>query len=238
MALPIYLAMTAWEMGHRQMPPHCGWMACHFSPYTQGLSNLPQQLPEKSLLILNDRIPPWKHDPELIADQVRQMVETLSPTGILLDFQRPYMKELAAVINKIAELPYPVAVTEPYAKDCDCAVFLPPAPLHRPLQQTLSAWEGRRIWLEIGTAGLTMTLTRSGCKLMQEDIQLGAPSFSDPELHCHYSIALQEDQAVFSLTRTPDDILSLLQEAEVLGVTLATGLYQELSSVLFVHGPA
>lgn len=235
MALPIYLAMTAWEMEHRQPPRHCGWMACHFSAYGRGLSNIPRQLPKDSLLIVNDRIPPWGHDPELIARQLQEAVEQLDPRGILLDFQRPYDEEISKIVGAIAPLPCPVAVTEYYAKDRDCGVFLPPVPLNKPLEQHLSPWQNRQIWLEVDSADLTMTLTSAGCTADGGAVSLEEPVFTDDRLHCHYSMALQEDRAVFSLTRQENDIHALLNEAEQLGVTLAAGLYQELSGVLFVH---
>ena len=52
MAMDVFLAMTAAEIcGNRNLPANLGWMACHFSPYGTGLSNLPKQLPPSSLLI-------------------------------------------------------------------------------------------------------------------------------------------------------------------------------------------
>lgn len=236
MALPIYLAMTAWEMEHKKLPPRCGWMACHFSPYGQGLSNVPRQLPADTLLIVNDRIPPWGHDPSLIAEQLQEVLTDFSPRGVLLDFQRPYGKETAQIAAEVSKLPCPVAVTELYAGDCDSAVFLPPVPLNKSLQAHLSPWKGRQIWLEVDLSDLTMTVTQDGCHTAQESAVLTEPLLADTKLHCHYSISLQDDRAVFSLTRKPEDLTELLQEAEELGVTLAAGLYQEFSSVLFVHG--
>ena len=234
MALPIYLAMTPWEMAHRELPPRCGWMACHFSPYGQGLSNIPTSLPADSLLIVNDRIPPWGHDPGLMASQLQQVMDSLAPRGILLDFQRPHNEETAQIAKAFTALPCPVAVTQAYAKDCEAAVFLPPVPPNKPLEQHLSPWKGRQIWLEADLSHLTLTVTEDGCRA-EEQADLTEPVFCDSKLHCHYSICLQKDRAVFTLARQPEDLTDLLQEAEKLGVTLAAGLYQELSSVLFVH---
>ena len=236
MALPIYLAMTPWEMAHRELPPHCGWMACHFSAYGQGLSNIPTGLPEGSLLILNDRIPPWGHDPALIARQLRAASEQLAPRGILMDLQRPYNEETAMIVQAVCELPFPTAVTENYAAQCAAAVFLSPVPLNRTLREHIAPWSGREIWLETDCTGLTLTLTEAGCNLCAEEVLPTEPVFSDEKLHCHYSTRVREDRAVFSLTRYPEDIQALLQEAQSLGITLAAGLYQELSPVLFVHG--
>ena len=42
MAIRQYLAMTAAEMTQAgSLPRHAAWMACHFSPYSTGLTNLP-----------------------------------------------------------------------------------------------------------------------------------------------------------------------------------------------------
>lgn len=236
MALPVYLAMTPWEMEHRELPPRCGWMACHFSPYGQGLSNLPRVLPADSLVIVNDRIPPWGHDPKLMVQQLQEVIDTLSPRGVLLDFQRPYNEETAKITQVLSTLPCPVAVTETYAKSCGCGVFLSPVPLNKPLQQHLSPWQGREIWLELDYSGLSLTVTRDGCAAAEEAVSLEEPVLTDSRLHCHYSIRLQKEQAVFSLLRQENDLVSLTEEAEQAGVTLAAGLYQELSGVLFVHG--
>ena len=64
MAIPQYLAMTAAEMaGTAPLPRYMAWMACHFSPYSTGLTNRPAKLRQGSLLILNDRTPIHCHDP-------------------------------------------------------------------------------------------------------------------------------------------------------------------------------
>ena len=59
MAIAPFLAMTAAEMQNSsQLPPKIAWMACHFSPYGLGLSNLPKELPSDSLLMVDDITPP------------------------------------------------------------------------------------------------------------------------------------------------------------------------------------
>ena len=58
MAIAPFLAMTAAETrNHSVLPPKIAWMACHFSPYGLGLSNLPQRLPPHALLLLDDITP-------------------------------------------------------------------------------------------------------------------------------------------------------------------------------------
>ena len=109
MALPFYLAMTAGELLEDiSKPRDFAFMACHFSPYGTGLTNFPEELPEDSILILNDRTPLRGHDPELIVRQLTDMAENRNLRGILLDLQRPGYKEaaeLAAIVPTIAAPP-------------------------------------------------------------------------------------------------------------------------------------
>ena len=103
MALPLYLALTMAEFHNcSRLPEHAAWMACHYSPYGLGLSNLPRELPERGMLILNDRTPAQGHDPERILRQLTELAEILHYKYILLDFQRPDSPENAAVAKAIA----------------------------------------------------------------------------------------------------------------------------------------
>ena len=89
MAIAPFLAMTAAEIcACPVLPPKIAWMACHFSPYGLGLSNLPKTLPPGSLLMVDDITPPHKHDPALIGKQLHSCVEALQCSAVLLDFQR------------------------------------------------------------------------------------------------------------------------------------------------------
>ena len=64
MAIAPFLAMTGAEMRNNSvLPDKIAWMACHFSPYGTGLSNLPKNLPAGSLLMVDDITPPHGHDP-------------------------------------------------------------------------------------------------------------------------------------------------------------------------------
>ena len=75
MPIPCYLAMTAAEYARaKELPGRLAWMACHFAPYGTGVVNLPQQLPEGSVLMLNDRIPICGHDPLLVADMLSRSI--------------------------------------------------------------------------------------------------------------------------------------------------------------------
>lgn len=232
MAILPFLAMTAAEMAKvSDFPPKIAWMACHFSPYGLGLSNLPQRLPPHALLLLDDITPIREHDPQRIAEQLLNCLESLNCHGVLLDFQRPDVPETAVLVNHLTQtLPCPVIVSESYASELSCPVFLPPVPPSVALEEYISPWEGRSIWMEIGLTGELLTLTEQGC----ETVPLPFPNeasegFPEKALHCHYRIETNEKSARFTLWRTEKDLAALLEEAEGLGISGAVGLYQEFS---------
>ena len=233
MAIMPYLAMTAAEMARiSSLPPKTAWMACHFSPYSTGISNFPNVLPEGSILILNDITPIHGHDPERIGKQLTNCVEKHKCSSTLLDFQRPGTEETAVLAKHLVDtLPCPVAVSECYATGLDCPVFLSLVPCHVPLQEHLERWKGRDIWLEIGLEGERLQLTEDGCRispLPQGDIP--DAGYSEASLHCHYHIELSDMEARFTLWRTREDMEALVQEAESIGIQQSIGLFQELHS--------
>ena len=232
MAIQQFLAMTGAEIEKRSpLPPHIAWMACHFSPYATGLSNIPKNLPAGSMVIVNDRTPVYHHDPVLIAEQLSKMEENICCSSILLDFQRQNVPETVEIVRAIIEqVSCPVGVTEHYAKDFDCAVFLPPVPPHLPPEAYLRPWQKREIWLELALDGTRIAVTESGCKFDPLDFLKPAEDcHHDPELHCHYHTTVSDEQISFHLYRRSEDLLSLLSAAEALGVEKAVGLYQELN---------
>ena len=228
MAIVPYLAMTAAELAEKgPLPFPVAWMACHFSPYSTGLSNLPQALPKGSLLILNDRTPVFGHDPRRIAGQLEDAVAQLECAGILLDFQRPGEAQTRAIAAAAAALPCPVAVTPAYAEGLSCAVFLPPPPLNKPLAAQLQPWQGREVWLEVATDRALFRVDKSGCKQIADDDPLPC-LHTDEKLHCRYGIAAQEDHIDFYLWRKKAQLQALMAEAEMLGIRRFVGLYQQL----------
>ena len=231
MAIEPFLAMTAAEMRNiSDFPPRIAWMACHFSPYGPGLSNLPKMLPPGSLLIVDDCTPPFRHNSALIADQLSDCVEYFRCCGVLLDFQRTGFEETKRITKQLAEaLPCPTVVSVSYADDLACPVFLPPVPPSVSLEAHLLPWKGRDIWLELGTEGEILTLTEAGCTVTP----LPCPDpeqegFVDKTLHSHYTTETNEKAARFTLWRTKDDLNALLEETERLGIKHAIGLFQEL----------
>lgn len=232
MALPLYLAMTAAEMrGNDVLPPQFAYMACLFSPYGTGLSNCPKALPEGSLLILNDRTPIHGHDHSLIAGQLQEMAEFLAVSSILLDFQRPDCEETSTLAKHLVNaLPCPVGISEGYGGELDCPVFLPPVPLDMRLEEYLSPWQGREIWLDAALDGLQIQLTEAGAASSPLPSWDSADSgYREHALHCHYKCKQEADSIQFTLWRSRADLGALLEEAEALGVTRAVGLWQELS---------
>ena len=228
MVLPLYLAMTAAEIrANTDFPPNIGYMACHFSPYGTGLSNCPAHLPEGSMLILNDRTPIHGHDHGLIADQLTELVEKLKCDSVLLDFQRADVPELSLLAQKLsAALPCPVGVSDLYAENLDCSVFLPPVMPDTLLSEHLVPWKGRDIWLDISTEGLEITLTEKGASTVSLPRQILPACHGDSTLHCHYRIDVGENIR-FTLFRTEQDVKDLLVAAKHLGISRAVGLYQE-----------
>ena len=227
MPIPLYLAMTAAEFYHcNPLPEKIAWMACHFSPYGTGITNCPTTLPPGSLLILNDRTPVCGHDPQRVAGQIAQLAEAHHCAGILLDLQRVDNPLEAKVVQAICRsAPCPVAVTEFYCRDCDCAVFLSP-PLHIPLDAVLSSWHGREIWLEAATEDMAFRITEDGCTKMP----LPCPPDSFPHTaegaFSRYHISVEKDTITFSFQRTSEDLQIMGEKAN--DVRCMVGLYQQI----------
>ena len=228
MALPLYLAQTAAEMAGNPLPRNTAFLSCRFSPGGQGLSNFPEGLPPCSILILDDSTPMEGHDPRVITEQLNEAVSRLGCEALLLDFQRPGntgQEELTKMFTQ--SLPCPVAVSELYAGELDCPVFLPPLPPDKCLSEYLMPWAGREIWLEAALEGITLTLTEAGCSV-EALYDFPEEGMEEDTLHCHYTVETVAESAIFRLWRTKADLENLLKEAEALNITKAIGLWQEL----------
>ena len=231
MAIALYLAMTSAEFRYfGGMTPSPAWMACHFSTYATGLSNLPDHLPEGSLLIVNDRTPVSGHDPALICDQISTLMERFSCSGILMDFQREGETQTRAIAEAIAALPYPAAVTPAYAEGLPCGVFLPPIPLTTLPQAYFAPWQGREIWLEVATEAYTIRVDKEGNHRLPSSKSVDFYPHTDPQLHCSYAIAPQKEYVDFHLHRAWENLSALMEACSALGVSRYVGLYQQLGS--------
>lgn len=222
-----FLAQTAAEI-HFSLPEGTkkAWMACHFSSYGRGLSNLPESLPPGSMVILNDRIPIFGHDPNRVAAELSALAERLEISHIFLDFQRPGNEETAGVVRAVTQtLPCPVGVSEAYASQVDCAVCLGPVPPHLGAEEWICPWEGRKIWLEMAPVCRTYRIREDGCTW--EDTALCAQfPLWDERAKCRYRIEVGEEAVHFSLQRGPRE-LELLRNTE--GIECFVGLYQEFA---------
>ena len=233
MSINLYLAMTAAEFSSAEkLPPKIGWMACHFSCYGTNLTNLPTTLPEGSMVIINDCTPPNGHDEQKILQQLTGLAQQFSVSRFLLDFQRPGCEETASLANTLVQaLPCPVAVSDIYGRDLCCPVFLPPPPLHTPLQKYLAPWKGREVWLDAAIGQETLTVTEKACQISEQTLPNGLEfPFEEEKLHCQYHTQIQSDRVIFTLNRDHKQLDGLLQEAESLGITTAVGLYQQLKA--------
>lgn len=231
MVLPLNLAMTPAEMSAcTNLPGRVAWMACHFSPYGQGLANIPDALPAGSMLILNDRMACSGHSPGLVAQQLADAVKHLGCESVLLDFQRPSEPESAAMVTALLEaLPCPAAVTEGYAKGRSCPVFLAPSPLHIPLRDHLIPWKNREIWLEAALCQEVITVNERGTSYSPQFPPEGLEEgFFEEDLCCRYQSHIFGKQVRFTLFDTFQTLEKKLDLAQSLGVTRAVGLYQEL----------
>lgn len=224
MKIVCFSAMTAAEFHNASiLPPKIGWMACHFSSYGTGLSNLPARLPEGSLLIVNDRTPVCGHDASLIFRQLQQCVQHFQCSAVLLDFQRPGAE---AIAEAAAGLPCPVAVTPAYAGSLNCAVFLPPPPPTVPLCAHIAPWQGRTLWLEAALERSRIRITSDGAQAF-DGADFPCPH-TDALLHCRYGMELGEQYIDFHLQRDKAQLSALLEEAASLGIEVFVGLYQQL----------
>ena len=235
MVLPLYLAVTGAEMS--ALAGSCSnlaFMACHFSPYTQGLSNLPVFLPQDAMLILNDRMPCCGHSADLVAGQILDIMERFRCASLLLDFQRPSDGESENMVRRIVEkLPFPVAVTERYAQNLHCPILLSPAPLHVPLADYLQPWSDREIWLEAALQQEEINVTEAGTNDTNRFPPDGLDGgFFDETLCCRYKISASSDRITFTLFDTAKSLQKKLDLAQSLHVSRAVGLWQELGTFL------
>lgn len=232
-----YLAMTAAEMAKREVFPFpVAWMACHFSPYGTGLSNLPTALPEGSMLMLNDRMPIAGHDPARIAGELGEIAAALRCSKILLDFQRPGNPETAQVVQAVEKLPFPVGVSDCYAAERYCAVLLPPLPLTGLLEDYLAPWKGRDLWLEVALESQCVTVTEKGSVFSPCEATPSLPMV-DERLHCRYQIEMYPDTLQFTLQRGAGELQTLMDACVPMGVSCFVGLYQQLGA-FFDHSEA
>ena len=232
MAIPWYLAMTPGEVSVcPRLPKHMAWMSCRFSPSSPGISNVPRELPEGTMLILDDSTPFNGHDPEVITQELTRAAEQLGAGSVLLDFQRPDVPQAQELANALeVSLPCPMGVSALYGQAMECPIFLPPMPLHQSLKEYLSPYQGREVWLDVAPGCGQLHIGFQGNQYLPLPLDAFPPGpFRNDVLCCSYAASVTEEGAVFSLSRGLEELELLLEDAEKAGVTLALGLYQELA---------
>ncbi len=224
-----YLAVTAWEYSQATYTTPIAWMACHFSPYETGLSNIPDNLPRDSMVILNDRTPPNGHDQGMIADQLNRLGDLFQIKRFLLDFQRENDPETISLVAFLTEKVIgSVAVTEKYAKHCNSPVFISCPLPHQTLSYSISKWKNRELWLELGTESEIITICKNdyNCDIFQE-LSLSEKDYIDTNLHCRYRTDVFDNCVRLTLERSEKELDLLMNEAEKLGIKIAVGLFQQ-----------
>ncbi len=227
MPFELFLAQTPAQFDH-PLPQNAkkAWMSAHFATYNAGLSNLPSSLPKGSMLIVDDSIPVVHHDPQRIAQQLKEAVNYLQCSRVLLDFQRLQAERTADIAKAIVQtLPCPVGVSVDYARGLDCPVFLPPLPLHMPLGEYIAPWQDRPIWLEAMPSCARYTITQHGCAKELCQVQGSFPHF-DEQACCRYRIEVTEETVQFTLRRGYEELALLMQSEQV---DCFVGLYQDFA---------
>ena len=227
MGIPQYLAMTDGEIAACAcLPPRLARMGCHFSD--DGLVELPQVLPGGALLVVDDRVPMAAQDPEHILAQLTEALEKLSCTGLLLDFQQAENAPQRELVRLLArELTLPLAAPPAYAAE-GCRLFLPPVAADQTIEEALSPWAGKKIWLDTAPAAVRLELTKQGCTRTPLPRMAASGIFKDPGLCCNYSIEPTLNGGFqFTLYRDHCCIEAILEQAAAFGAELAVGLSQE-----------
>jgi hypothetical protein len=205
-------------------------MACHFSPYGLGLSNLPRQLPEGAVILVSDRIPPGGHDAGVVVSQLEELAQQFHPKAIVLDLERTgddFCAELAAKCDSISGTETVVAAA--YAEGLQCSVFLGAAQLWTPAEQWLRPWSGRRIWAECVLQRALVRITEDGA--VYRELPWEPPRqevLADGQQAVVYGVREQADAVEVMLWRGKEQLALWMEKLEKLGVEHFLGLYQQL----------
>jgi hypothetical protein len=213
-----HLAMTRWEMENFTLPE--GFSPAFLS-WERELSDLPERLPENTLLVLCDRFP--MEPPE----KILQAVEKTGCQTVLLDFQKP---DREALIKALLRFFPKAAVSEPYAHLTEGPVFLPPCPPDKPLADHLAPWKNREIWLDTAPEILELTVTPTGCTPKSLQFPPNPPCFTHESLHCRYKTEILPTEIRFTLWRDREMLEAHTLQAQTLGITKTVTLFQEWHS--------
>ena len=228
MNLSIYMAFVAAESeAILRYKGKAAWLGYHLSAFDSGITPRPSFLDSCHMLVLTDETPLLHHDPQKVTSEICAEAKSLGCEKILLDFQRPPTeKSLVLAKSILRSAPCAVGITECYANDTDCSVFLPSPPLWTPLQETIAPWKGRDIWLEIFPEDGCITITKKGGNYSPSAPLENYP-FCDNALCLSYSTEQYAQQVKVHLHRGITEMKAFLHLADSLGISAAIGLYQQ-----------
>ena len=225
MDIKCYIAMTEAEIySAPKLPQHTAWMACHFSPYGTGLTNLPRRLPENAMVILNDRIPPSGHDMVEIADTLN----SINCNCYLLDFQIPKKKETEILVQYLSsQLRKPAAVSE-YYSHCTNGPILAGLSPHRKVSDIIHDHSDREIWLELTTDIQMLSVYSDHTESISMNTGKQWKKYIAWDGICsRYHIELFDDHVDYYFSRTIPQIKQHLSQIDQTKITKAIALYQQ-----------
>ena len=195
MGTDIYVVITGEELAKcSHLPPKIAYLGCHFAG--GHLTNIPQGLPEGSMLLIDDRNPPGDL-PDAFA-RLSPLLPQLS--GIYLDFQKKSTGRFFAE-GFVKKSPIPVGT--PFA-GLGIPVFSA-RELH-----TLPQKRSFPFWQEGVLSCWELKITKEGCQKKEIPRTEGFSGFEDKRLFCRYAVSVSEEAAVFTFQNTKDDLLSEL----------------------------
>lgn len=232
MEIPCYLAMTAAEFQNSpNIPSNFAWMACHFSPYGTGLTNLPTQIPDGSILLINDRTPIHGHDGKEVRETVMTVLERNPCRGIALDFQHDPTEEALSICRALEDLPCPVYVPPQYLRHNEQPVFLPPPCPLQTVEDYLAEYQNRPILLEVALDAGFLRIQTQGQDYFPRGSDAGSPyPHADEALAIHYRIETTPDSACFYFRRTLTNVAQIQHRCQDRFDCLFIGLWQEFKA--------
>lgn len=201
-------------------PGNLAILGMHLSQDGMHLAGIPETVPEGCILLLDDRILPEKIDEDAILRQLASVLHKRSPKSLYLDFQRESVHSTSLIRRITESYPEITAVSALYAEGLSCPVVLPPIPLYKKVEEVLSPWQGREIWIEQDLSAWEVTVTKDGADVKSTAIPRES-GFFDEALCCRYCIKTEENAAIFTLFSTSETLQKQAEKAASLGVKAA-----------------
>lgn len=187
MAREVYAAITGEEMGKISiLPQNIAYLGTHFEGNT--LVDIPEALPEGSLLLIDDRVIPENVSIDLVIVSLSHLFPCLS--GIYLDFQQEDTpKDL--VHSLLKALPVPVGVPRRFG------LGIPVVPPRR-LSMLPEKHYLPGCWAEGAVSAWELTLTKDGCT--KKEVSAKESAYEEySKLFCRYAVENDAEKAVFHL---------------------------------------